>query len=112
MTGLYNSSAFDILFLDADSSHSALLLVDLADYEKVLETKVKAMANHAVVRTAEVLRDNFRASDFICRIQADEIAIILPRTDSSQRSVIDSKLEMIKGLLAEADQDAPAVDIC
>jgi diguanylate cyclase (GGDEF)-like protein len=111
VTGLYNSSAFDFLLFDSDKDHTALLLMKLSNFEDVLKSKGSSVANRSVVRVAEMLKDLFRASDFICRIRNDEIAIILSRIESNQRMAIENKVARFIKDIAVDERDIPGIDV-
>lgn len=111
VTGLYNGSAFDLLMYDADRDHTALLLIELSNYDEISKEKGTSVANRSVIRAAEMLRDLFRASDFICRLKNDEIGVILSRIESGQRRVIDEKLQQFIEAVAVDEQDIPGIRV-
>ena len=111
LTGLYNHSAYKILLKDADQRNIALLLADVDDYSALLAEHGEQTANDVVNLIADTLRHNFRSVDFICRIGADEFAVIMTRVNSSMRSLISDKVDRIKAMLAENRGDLPNVEL-
>ena len=111
VTGLYNSSAFDFLFHDSDKKHTALLLLELSDLNDVSKEKGTLAADRSACRAAEILRDSFRASDFICRIKNDEFAVILSRIESGQRGIIEDKVARFIKDIADDEQDIPGINV-
>ena len=85
LTGLYNNSAFEVLFRDADHDHIAVMIASVDGYEEFRKEKGKAAADLLVKRVAGVLRDYFRSVDSVCRLQEDEFAVIMSRMNSSMR---------------------------
>ena len=111
VTGLYNSSAFDFLLFDSDREHTALLLIELSNLEEISKTKGKSAADRSVIRAAEILRDRFRASDFICRIKYDEVAVILTRIESQKRGIIENKIAHFIDVIAGDVSDTPGIKV-
>ena len=103
LTGLYNHSAFDILFHDSDHDHIAVMIADIAGYDDIQRRYGKDGAVSAVVRTAEVLRDNFRSVDSICRLKEDEFVIILTRITCSMQDLVYEKVETINRVLQDPE---------
>ena len=111
LTGLYNHSAFDVLFHDADHDHIAVILASADDYRTLRSRQGKTAADEAVKRVAKVLRSSFRSSDYVCRLQEDEFVVIVSRmTSAMQRQVLD-KLELINNTLKDAPDDRPALHL-
>lgn len=95
VTGLYNNSAFEILFHDADHDHIAVLIADIDNYAAIKQERGRAYANQLVSRIADVLRSNFRSVDHICRLKEDEFVVIMTRVTGSQKELVFSKIENV-----------------
>ena len=104
LTGLYNHSAFDILFHDSDHEHIAVLIAHLDDYEDLLKEYGRKAVDQAVKTVAGVLRKSFRSVDNICRLQEAEFVIIMSRMTSSMQDLIFGKIERINKTLKEANE--------
>lgn len=111
LTGLYNNSAFDILLYDADMKHTALMIADVDGFDAFLASGGQALADSVILKVTNALRENFRASDFICRIREDEFAVILTRVDSTQRDVILGKVVQTAEQLRRQGDDLPSVTL-
>lgn len=111
LTGLYNHSAFDILFHDADHEHIAVMVAKVDDYRLIRAGKGKAYADKLIQRVAAVLRRNFRSVDDICRLQEDEFVIIMTRMTSAMQDLIFRKIEQINKALKETSEDEEAVTL-
>ena len=111
LTGLYNHSAFDILFHDSDHDHIAVLVVALDGYSDFSKQKGKACADQAVKRVAEVLRGTFRSSDYVCRIQEEKFVVIISRMTSAMRMQVFEKLEQINETLKNAPEGLPSLSL-
>ena len=99
LTGLYNNSAFEILFHDADHDNIAVLIADIDDYAAIRRERGRVYANDMVCRVADVLRNSFRSVDHICRLKEDEFVVIMTRVTSSQKELVFSKIECINHTL-------------
>ena len=95
LTGLYNHSAFDILFHDADQDHIAVVIATVDGYKALRESKGKACADRVIQRVANVLRGTFRSADHVCRLQEDEFVIILTRITSAMQKQVLGKIDRI-----------------
>ncbi|MBR7057506.1 MAG: diguanylate cyclase, partial [Stomatobaculum sp.] len=103
LTGLYNHTAFDILFHDADKDHIAVLIADIDDYARIKEEKGNGYADKAVLKAADVLRKSFRSVDDICRLKEDEFVVLMTRVSGSMRALIYDKVEQMNQILQEPD---------
>ena len=112
LTGLYNHSAFEVLFHDADHAHIAVLIVDVNNYASVRRERGGASANDMICRTGNVLRGNFRSADHICRIKEDEFVVIMTRMTSQRKELVFSKIEHVSQTLMEAQDGSAPVELC
>ena len=110
-TGLYNSSGFDILLYDADRKHSTLVLVDIYNYEDISRNEGQASADRTVRAVAEVLKHNFRASDFVCRLGVHRFAVILTRANINEKDVISEKVKSIQTAYDGFREGSPDADL-
>ena len=111
LTGLYNHSAFDILFHDADHDHIAVMIATVDDYETLRREGGKACADQSVKRVAEVLRGSFRSADHICRLKEDEFVVIMTRMTSSMQKLVFDKIEQINATLRNAPEGENPVSL-
>jgi diguanylate cyclase (GGDEF)-like protein len=106
-TGLYNSSGFDILLYDADRKHSTLVLVDISNYEDISRNEGPESADRTVRGVTEVLKHNFRASDFVCRLGVHRFAVILTRAGIGEKDVICEKVSKLQTAYDELGEGSP-----
>lgn len=87
LTGLYNRRGFLTLAQhharQASRTGKAFLVIfiDLDGLKPINDTFGHQEGNHALVETADILRDSFRQSDILARIGGDEFAVLV--TDAS-----------------------------
>ncbi len=103
LTGLYNHTAFDILFHDADKDHIAVMIAEINDYALLKKEKGRKYADEAVLRVAEVLRKSFRSVDDICRLKEDEFVVIMTRVSGAMHTLIYDKVAQMNQVLQETD---------
>ena len=103
LTGLYNHTAFEILFHDSDKEHIAVMIAAIDGFDRIREGEGKACADLAVRRVADVLRGNFRSADHICRLNENEFVIILTRMNSAMQALIFDKVEQINAILNDPE---------
>ena len=111
LTGLYNYTAFDILFHDSDQEHIAVLIAQIDRYEQIRQTYGRDCVDRVVCRVAEVLRKSFRSVDHICRLQSDEFAVIVTRVTSEEKEFVLTKIEQVNQTLQAEKENMPAVSL-
>lgn len=111
LTGVYNYSAFDILFHDADRDHIAVLIAQIRDYAQMKENKGCDYTDKAVCRVADVIKANFRSVDHICRLSEDEFVVIVTRMTSSGKDLLHSKIDTINNELKSGENDLDPIEL-
>ena len=111
LTGLYNHTAFEILFHDSDKDHLAVILATIDGYEAFKENEGKQRTDRMVKKVAETLRGSFRSVDDICRLKEDEFVVIMTRMTSTMRTLVHDKVKHVNGLLQNAEDDLPPVSL-
>ena len=111
LTGMYNHSAFDILFKDSDQDHIAVLIASIDDYETMKNKYGQKYADEMVLKASSILRNNFRNVDDICRLKEDEFVVIMTRVQSSMKQLVYEKVETISKLMNRKDENGPALTV-
>ena len=111
LTGVYNHTAFEILFHDSDKDHLAVLLANIDDFEAIKKREGREGTDRLVVRVSEVLRSSFRSVDDICRLKEDEFVIIMTRMTSAMRALVFDKVEQVNALLQNPEDGRPPVSL-
>lgn len=95
LTGLYNSFAFDLLFDEVGSEHTALLIAEVAGLDGARKDMGSGYADEMIVHTAEFLRANFRAVDYLFRLSDDRFAVIMGRVRATGKKAVVDKIRLI-----------------
>ena len=111
LTGLYNRNGFDFLRKNVDFSNVALLLFDLDKFKSINDTFGHEAGDRALAWMAGVVKEQFRTSDYICRIGGDEFAAIMVGAGRSSAALIRTKIDAINAALAQPEDDLPPASI-
>ena len=77
ITGLSNRRAFEEALEEWDNSRMAMIILDVDNFKTFNDTCGHAAGDQVLRSVADVLRDNFRSDDMVCRIGGDEFAVIM-----------------------------------
>ena len=111
LTGLYNRGAYEMFMQTMDTSHIALMLVDVDKFKTVNDTYGHDIGDKILRRVAQTLKSRFRSVDIICRIGGDEFVVILTRVDSSMAQTVKTKILQANEFLMKEDQGLPPVSL-
>ncbi len=109
LTGLLNREAFEQLklrFQDAPQPLT-LMLIDVDVFKSINDNYGHETGDRALIRTANLLRENFRAQDHVLRIGGDEFAILLEDIQADRTEIIRDKVERINWTLQHPQNDLP-----
>lgn len=111
VTGLYNSSAYDMLYHDADHEHVAILIASINEFRTLCKENGMKAGDQVLQRTAETLRQNFRSVDYVCRIAGNEFAVIVTRADSSMKDLLRNKIDTVNSIVSVPEGGVPGVTL-
>jgi len=109
LTGLYNRAGYEMMKKSMNPAESAILIIDIDRFKSINDTYGHGIGDRALCRVADVLRENFRGEDRICRIGGDEMAVLMQPADESLRPVIEEKTRRITAALNRPDGDVPSI---
>ncbi|MDO4537900.1 MAG: diguanylate cyclase [Coriobacteriales bacterium] len=110
LTGLLNRGYYDHV-LHQHPADIALVLMDLDNFKEINDTYGHAAGDAVLKRVAERIAENFRATDFACRIGGDEFAVVMTKANAVENSTITYKLAMISDEVGEKLDGVPATTI-
>ena len=111
LTGLFNRSGYDFLMQNLELANAALLLIDIDKFKDVNDTYGHQTGDRVLVRVASVLRENFRAEDYLCRVGGDEFAAVMLHSGPEVRDLIAGKVKTINDQLLHPADDLPPVSL-
>ena len=111
LTGLFNRGAYDMLMESVDTSHIALLVVDIDFFKSINDTYGHAVGDRVLKRVAEVLQASFRSVDIICRFGGDEFVVVMTRVNSSMGQLVVNKVKRANEILSNPKDDLPPVTL-
>ena len=111
LTGLYNYSAFDILFHDSDHDHIAVLIAEIDQYDEIKRAHGQKYVDRIACRVADVLRKSFRSVDHICRLQENEFSVIMTRVTSEGNDMVFSKIDQLNSILREGEEGSQPISL-
>lgn len=98
LTGLFNPRYF-FRHLEIEigrarrTGHSvSLMMIDLDNLKAINDGMGHQEGNRALIEAAEVIRDNTRVTDIVCRYGGDEFSVIMPDTDVASALLIAGRL--------------------
>jgi diguanylate cyclase len=96
LTGLPNRRAFErgIEGLRLESSEAALLILDLDHFKVVNDTHGHAAGDLVLQQVAAILRAHTRNRDLLSRLGGEELAVLLPDTDSVRAWQVAERLRL------------------
>lgn len=110
LTGLYNRAYFDATITQEVARCSrrnlplSLLMVDLDHFKKINDTYGHLAGDRALAAVAQVLREQSRISDTVCRFGGEEFAVILPETNNANAATV---AERIRKKIAQLELEFP-----
>lgn len=111
LTGLYNRGAYEMFMQTMDTSHIALMLVDVDKFKGVNDTYGHDVGDRVLKRVAETLKRTFRSVDIICRIGGDEFVVILTRVNSTMQQVVKNKILSANEALLQEENGLPPTSL-
>ena len=97
LTGLYNRAYFETEIERIESSRFfpiSVLLVEIDNLRTENERDGHAAGDELLRRSTQILHEVFRTEDMIARIDGDEFAVILPKTNNASTDAILARIKM------------------
>ena len=87
------------------------MLFDVDKFKQVNDTFGHETGDKALARVAGILKNSFRAQDYVCRIGGDEFAVIMVHAKNAPKALIRDKVRRINEALNTPEDDVPAVHV-
>lgn len=111
LTGAYNRAGYDLLLSSIDLANTYMILVDVDDFKNVNDSFGHEMGDKVLVKLVQVLKNNFRSDDYICRIGGDEFVVFMVHATKMQRDLIAIKVDEINNELQNAGDGLPPISV-
>ncbi|QKT03799.1 diguanylate cyclase [Ectothiorhodospiraceae bacterium 2226] len=98
LTGLYNRRHFEeileteLALCDRYGDQSSLVLIDIDHFKRINDTYGHAAGDAVLKGLAELLRQQFRKTDVLCRIGGEEFSALCKRTTEAEAMRLAEKL--------------------
>ncbi len=110
LTGLLNRGSYTRL-IEHHGNDIALVLIDVDLFKEVNDNFGHDVGDEVLKSVANIIADNFRTTDYACRIGGDEFAVIMTEMHDVSRGVIERKLFAIASDLRVAGRRLPRVTL-
>ena len=71
---------------------ASLLVIDADHFKELNDSYGHAVGDQALIVIADILRNNFRSDDLICRVGGEEFAVLLPGMDVQQAETLAQRV--------------------
>lgn len=111
LTSLYNRGTFDRLREECKNLPIALMLIDVDFFKTINDSHGHDVGDRVLQKIARLLDQNFRDTDYPCRVGGDEFAVIMTEASSGMRNLLKDKLKRINDALQDTSDDVPSVTL-
>ena len=111
MTGAYNRAGYELLLPTIDRNTTYILLFDVDTFKGINDQYGHQTGDRVLARFVYVLKKNFRADDYICRIGGDEFCVFMVHAEERWKDLLILKLEKIQAELSIAKEDLPGFTV-
>jgi len=111
LTGAYNRSGYQLLLTGIDLSSTYMLLFDVDNFKGINDTYGHETGDEVLKKLVQVLKNNFRSDDYVCRIGGDEFVVFMVHTTEMQHNLIVQKINEINRELGDTGDGLPSASI-
>ncbi len=111
LTSLYNRGTFDKMREEYQNLPIALMLIDVDFFKQINDSHGHETGDQVLQKIARLLDQNFRDTDFPCRIGGDEFAVIMTDAVPPMKELVREKIRRISTALQDTSDGVPAVTL-
>ena len=111
LTGVYNRAGYDLLLESIDLKSTYMILFDVDNFKSINDTYGHETGDKVLIKLVQVLKNNFRDDDYICRIGGDEFVVFMVHASEKQNHLIAQKLDSINRELGTPGDGLPPTSI-
>lgn len=99
LTGTYNHRHFYELIKEhwekniKKNKPLSLLMIDIDNFKKYNDTFGHKQGDELLIKIAEIMQENIRSTDILCRYGGDEFSVILPNTNKQTATKIANRVQ-------------------
>ena len=109
LTGAYNRSGYELLLSSIDLNTTCMMMFDVDNFKSINDTYGHEVGDKVLVKLVRLLKSNFRADDYICRIGGDEFVVFMEHSNEILHTQIVSKIERINQELNGPNDGLPPI---
>ena len=110
LTDLLNRASFEKI-LNQDTDDIVLILIDIDKFKDINDTYGHVVGDDVLKKVAASIREQFRTTDYCCRIGGDEMAVVMTSVDNVNEGVVTRKMENVAFELRNTDDGLPVVTL-
>jgi diguanylate cyclase (GGDEF)-like protein len=88
-----------------------MLLFDVDNFKSINDTYGHEVGDKVLVKLVQILNNNFRSDDYICRVGGDEFVVFMVHAAKTQRNLIVNKIETVLEKLADPVDGLPRTSV-
>ena len=111
LTGAYNRAGYDLLLSSIDLSSTYMLLFDVDNFKGINDTYGHETGDKVLVKLVQILKNNFRSDDYICRIGGDEFVVFMVHISGDPGKLIEDKVIRINQELSNVADGLPPITL-
>lgn len=111
LTGVYNRAGYDLIRRRINPETTAFILFDADEFKTINDEKGHEIGDKVLIKIANVLRQNFRSDDYVCRIGGDEFIVLMMNINKFSRPMIEKKVNRINESLADTEDGLPPITV-
>ena len=111
LTGAYNRAGYDILLSGIVLNSTYMLLFDLDYFKNINDTYGHEVGDKILIKLVQVLKNNFRSDDYVCRVGGDEFVVFMVHSGPMQHRLLETKLDQINGEMNTPSDGLPPISL-
>lgn len=111
LTGAYNRGGYDLLLSGIDLNTTYLILFDMDNFKHINDTYGHETGDRVLCKLVQVLKNNFRSDDYVCRIGGDEFVVFMVHATEQQHHLLASKIDEINLELSDTEDGLPQTSV-
>jgi len=104
-------AGYDLLLSSIDLNSTYMMLFDVDNFKTINDTYGHETGDKVLVKLVNILKNNFRSEDYICRIGGDEFVVFMVHSSRVQEALVARKIKAINEDLSETDDELPPVSV-